>query len=89
MRVQKLRGTTNGQGLAKAYNETVQPEVVPEHNDPYRVEWTEVGGSGEGEKIEKRGYVIGDQVNCVPASFHVAQADLRNVRLLTLQILSL
>jgi actin-related protein 8 len=41
MRALKLRGTTNGTGLAAAYNEQVTPETMGELNDPFAVEWTD------------------------------------------------
>lgn len=44
MRLHKLRGTTNGQQMAKEYNETVKPEVLP--NDPQRVEWLDPASLG-------------------------------------------
>jgi hypothetical protein len=28
----------------KQYNAKVKPEPIPEHNDPYRIDWTEVDG---------------------------------------------
>jgi actin-related protein 8 len=45
MRSLKLRGTTNGTGLAAAYNEQVKPETMHELNDPFAVEWTDTSGN--------------------------------------------
>lgn len=28
----------------KQYNAKVKPESIPEHNDPFRIDWTEVNG---------------------------------------------
>jgi len=38
----------------KASNAKVRPEAIPEHNDPYRIDWTEVKG---------KNYVVGVDVN--------------------------
>lgn len=46
MRILKLRGTTNGQGLAAAYNAEVVPEVLRGFQDPFPPDmWTSVGPS--------------------------------------------
>jgi len=37
----------------KASNAKVRPEAIPEHNDPYRIDWTEVKG---------KNYVVGVDV---------------------------
>lgn len=37
-----------------AYNESVKPEPLPEHNDPFRTEWTETGD---------RDYLTGEEVS--------------------------
>ena len=39
MRFYKLRVTTNAAGIATTFNEQFKPEVIPEINDPYHVEW--------------------------------------------------
>ncbi|EIW69617.1 hypothetical protein TREMEDRAFT_62486 [Tremella mesenterica DSM 1558] len=39
------------------YNQKVKPEPVPEHNDPYRIDWTEVG---------ERGYLVGEEALQLP-----------------------
>ncbi|PWN51830.1 actin-like ATPase domain-containing protein [Violaceomyces palustris] len=41
MRQSKLRPVGNGRALAANYNDGVDPEQVPEHNDVYEMEWTE------------------------------------------------
>lgn len=38
----------------KQHNAKVRPEAIPEHNDPYRVEWTEVNG---------KHYFVGQEVS--------------------------
>ncbi|KAH9941980.1 actin-like ATPase domain-containing protein [Amylocystis lapponica] len=39
MRFYKLRVTPNAAGIASTFNAQFQPEVIPEANDPFRVEW--------------------------------------------------
>jgi actin-related protein 8 len=38
----------------KASNAKSKPEAIPEHNDPYRIDWTEVKG---------KNYVVGVDVS--------------------------
>lgn len=40
----------------KAFNAKVKPEPIPEHNDPYRFDWTEVEG---------KPFVVGTEVSLV------------------------
>jgi hypothetical protein len=47
-------------------NEKVKPEPLPEHNDPYRIDWTEVEG---------RNYIIGQEVSCCVTDLRVHLAD--------------
>ena len=66
MRFYKLRVTTNAAGIATTFNEQFKPEVIPEVNDPYHIDW--ISSTDEpclvGEKAlhladpEKMGYVI-------------------------------
>ncbi|KAI0765670.1 actin-like ATPase domain-containing protein [Trametes elegans] len=66
MRFYKLRVTPNAASIATSFNEQFKPEVIPEVNDPYRVDW--ISESDEpyhvGEKAlrladpEKMGYVV-------------------------------
>ncbi|KAI0630868.1 actin-like ATPase domain-containing protein [Trametes polyzona] len=39
MRFYKLRVTPNAAGIATAFNEQFKPEIIPESNDPYHVDW--------------------------------------------------
>lgn len=39
MRFYKLRVTPNAAGIATAFNEQFKPEIIPEQNDPYSVDW--------------------------------------------------
>ena len=49
MRQEKLRPVGNGKALAANYNDGVQPEDVPEHNDMFGLQWTDedAGGSND------------------------------------------
>ena len=38
----------------KASNAKSKPEAIPEHNDPYRIDWTEVKG---------KNYIVGVDVS--------------------------
>ncbi|KAI0741338.1 actin-like ATPase domain-containing protein [Daedaleopsis nitida] len=42
MRFYKLRVTTNAAGVATTFNEQFKPEIIPEANDPYSVDWITV-----------------------------------------------
>ena len=39
MRFYKLRVTTNACSIATTFNEQFKPEIIPEVNDPYHVDW--------------------------------------------------
>ena len=39
MRFYKLRVTTNAASIATTFNEQFKPEIIPEVNDPYHVDW--------------------------------------------------
>ncbi|EJF64395.1 actin-like ATPase domain-containing protein [Dichomitus squalens] len=39
MRFYKLRVTTNSASIATTFNEQFRPEIIPEVNDPYHVDW--------------------------------------------------
>ncbi|KAG7444906.1 actin-like ATPase domain-containing protein [Guyanagaster necrorhizus] len=41
MRFYKLRVTPNAANLASTFNAAFQPEIIPEHNDPFQVEWVD------------------------------------------------
>ncbi|KAL1635023.1 Actin-like protein arp8 [Diplodia intermedia] len=43
MRANKRRVLPNSKELVVNYNKRTPPEVISEHNDPHRVEWTEIG----------------------------------------------
>lgn len=39
MRFYKLRVTANAASIASTFNEQFKPEIIPEANDPFRVNW--------------------------------------------------
>jgi len=43
MRHNKRRILPNSRDLVLSYNRRTPPETIKEHNDPYRVEWTDTG----------------------------------------------
>jgi actin-related protein 8 len=43
----------------KASNARVKPEAIPEHNDPYRIDWTE---------LDNQQYFIGTDVSSLSCS---------------------
>jgi actin-related protein 8 len=44
MRANKRKVLPNSKELVVNYNRRTPPEVIPEHNDPLRIEWTDVSG---------------------------------------------
>ena len=53
MRFYKLRVTPNASNVASTFNDAFKPEIIAEHNDPYRVDWIE-------SPLEK--YYVGEKV---------------------------
>lgn len=54
MRFYKLRVTPNAASIASTFNEPFKPEIIAEHNDPYRVDWIDGATDEEvfvGEKV--------------------------------------
>ncbi|PWY98076.1 actin-like ATPase domain-containing protein [Testicularia cyperi] len=47
MRQEKLRSVGNAKNLAANYNDSSQPEDVPEHNDLFGLEWIDEDAGGE------------------------------------------
>ena len=54
MRFYKLRVTPNAAGIASSFNDQFKPEIIPEANDPFRVEWI--------KEAEDREVLIGEEV---------------------------
>ncbi|KAI9691368.1 MAG: actin-like protein arp8 [Bogoriella megaspora] len=42
MRYNKLRVLPNSKELVNNYNKRTPPDMIPEHNDPHRIDWTEI-----------------------------------------------
>ena len=40
MRLAKMRVTPNAHSQVQQYNSQSIPEIIPDHNDPYKIEWT-------------------------------------------------
>ncbi|OUM66870.1 hypothetical protein PIROE2DRAFT_59126 [Piromyces sp. E2] len=40
MRLAKMRVTPNAHSQVQQYNIQSIPEIIPDHNDPYKIEWT-------------------------------------------------
>lgn len=51
MRDYKLRQAPNGSGQASAYNETSHPDIIPELNDPFKIDWTEPAELGNPDAL--------------------------------------
>ncbi|KAI9100995.1 hypothetical protein DFS34DRAFT_676290 [Phlyctochytrium arcticum] len=47
MRAQKVRSVPNAHSQVVGYNSQAIPEAIADHNDPYKVEWTELGDGTE------------------------------------------
>ncbi|RUS20029.1 hypothetical protein BC937DRAFT_86544 [Endogone sp. FLAS-F59071] len=47
MKLAKRRPVANAHAQVTSFNASVVPENIPDHNDPYKVEWTDVGKNGE------------------------------------------
>lgn len=62
MKLAKRRPVANAHAQVTSFNASVVPENIPDHNDPYKVEWTDVGRNGEtgppfliGQKVRREG----------------------------------
>lgn len=62
MRANKRRVLPNSKELVVNYNVRTTPEEIPEHNDPERVEWTEVPGNPD----EAPDYYTGEEALRIP-----------------------
>ncbi|KOS19267.1 putative actin-related protein 8 [Escovopsis weberi] len=43
MRANKRKVLPNSKELVQTYNRRTEPEVIPQHNDPLEIEWTDIG----------------------------------------------
>ncbi|KAH0836698.1 hypothetical protein J3R83DRAFT_8421 [Lanmaoa asiatica] len=55
MRFYKLRVTPKATSIASTFNEQFKPEIIPEQNDPFRVDWID-------EPLSDDAYLVGDKV---------------------------
>lgn len=60
MRQEKLRSVGNAKNLAANYNDSSQPEDVPEHNDLFGLEWTDQDMDGDNDVL------VGEQALRLP-----------------------
>ena len=51
MRQEKLRSVGNAKNLAANYNDSSQPEDVPEHNDLFALEWIDQDAGGDNDLL--------------------------------------
>ncbi|SPO30652.1 related to ARP8 - Actin-related protein [Ustilago trichophora] len=51
MRQEKLRSVGNAKNLAANYNDSSQPEDVPEHNDLFGLEWIDEDANGDNDVL--------------------------------------
>lgn len=66
MRFYKLRVTTNAATVASTFNEQFKPEIIPEANDPFRVDWITSTPDDEylvGEKVHSQLICVSTQSN--------------------------
>ncbi|KAI9270798.1 hypothetical protein BDA99DRAFT_433986 [Phascolomyces articulosus] len=60
MKAAKRRAVSNAEGQVVGFNTQAYQETIPDHNDPYKVEWTEVS------KTNKPEYFVGDKALNLP-----------------------
>ncbi|KAI9496327.1 hypothetical protein BDB00DRAFT_869624 [Zychaea mexicana] len=60
MKAAKRRAVPNAESQVVGFNTQAYQETIPDHNDPYKVEWTEV------TKINKPEYFVGDKALNLP-----------------------
>jgi hypothetical protein len=56
MKIAKRRAVPNANAQVISYNSQAVQEIIPDHNDPYKVEWTDADHEGRPE------YFIGEKV---------------------------
>ncbi|KAI8992369.1 hypothetical protein BDB01DRAFT_778238 [Pilobolus umbonatus] len=62
MKNAKRRAVPNAEGQVLGFNSSAFKEMIPDHNDPYKVEWTEV------DKTNKPEYFVGEKALNLPIS---------------------
>jgi len=66
MRANKRRVLPNSKELIVNYNKRVPPETISEHNDPLRIDWTEITANIK----EPPGYFTGNEALRIPDKSH-------------------
>ncbi|KAH8894798.1 actin-like ATPase domain-containing protein [Thozetella sp. PMI_491] len=64
MRTKKLRVLPNSKELVVNYNRRHEPEVIPTHNDPLQIEWTDI--HNKDDPAAKAACFIGNQALRIP-----------------------
>ena len=65
MRANKRKVLPNSKELVVNYNRRHEPEIIPQHNDPLQMEWTEVGETTDGGEARPTCFV-GQQALRIP-----------------------
>lgn len=55
MRFYKLRVTQGATGIAATFNEQFRPEIIPEANDPFRIDWIH-------SPVPDKSFLVGEEV---------------------------
>ncbi|CAG8507119.1 11868_t:CDS:10 [Ambispora leptoticha] len=58
MKIAKRRPVANASAQIASFNKAVVPEIIPDHNDPYKVEWTRIDDGHD--------YYVGDKALRIP-----------------------
>ncbi|KAL1918111.1 uncharacterized protein VTP21DRAFT_3377 [Calcarisporiella thermophila] len=58
MKAAKRKAVSNANAQVVGFNKSVEPEIIEDHNDPYKVEWTDLDDSPE--------YLIGEKALRLP-----------------------
>ncbi|KAI8391391.1 uncharacterized protein BYT42DRAFT_509384 [Radiomyces spectabilis] len=61
MKNAKRRAVPNAEAQVSSFNRQAVQETIPDHNDPYKVEWTEIPQTGD-----KPAYFVGDKALNLP-----------------------
>lgn len=62
MKTAKRRPVANAQTQVLSFNKSSQPETIADHNDPYKVDWTQIEEGVEYYVGEKVGFRYGSVV---------------------------
>ncbi|THU81080.1 actin-like ATPase domain-containing protein [Dendrothele bispora CBS 962.96] len=60
MRFYKLRVSRNAGSIASTYNDSRKPEIIAEHNDPYRIDWIDGPNANEDVLVGEQALRIAD-----------------------------